>query len=83
MKVKVRRMKFSTIVKKYESENNCRVIFTVIDNENNIMSDYELNEYNKRDEESIRTYRMFCNVVCKVINVSYNKMWVKVVCEVI
>lgn len=83
MKVKVRRMKFSTIVKKYESENNGRVIFTVIDNENNIMSDYELEDYNKRGEESIRTYRMFCNEVCKIINVSYNKMWVKVVCEVI
>ena len=83
MKIKTRRMKFSTIVKKYESENNDRVIFTVIDNENNIMSDYELEEYNKRDEESIRTYRMYCNMVCKVINVTYNKKELKVVCEVI
>lgn len=76
-------MKFRTIVKKYESKNKGRVIFTVIDNKNNRMSDYELECYNKRDEESICTYRMYCNIDCKVINITHDKMWVKVVCEVL
>lgn len=47
------------------------------------MSDYELEDYNKGDEESICTYRMYCNIDCKVINITHDKMWVKVVCEVI
>lgn len=76
-------MKFRTIIEKYERKNKGRVIFTVIDNENNRTSDYELEYYNNRDEESIRTYRMYCNIDCKVINITRDKMWVKVVCEVI
>lgn len=75
--------KFSEIVEKYESENNGRVIFTIIDNVNNVMGEYEEEEYNKGDEESICTYRMYCNIACKVINITYDKMWTKVICEVI
>lgn len=76
-------MKFRRMVEKYESESNGRVCFTVIDNENNRSCDYELEAYNNRDEESIRTYRMYCNIDCKVINITHDKMWVNVVCEVI
>ena len=79
MKIKTWKMKFGAIVEKYESEYNGRVIFTVIDNKNNRMSDYELEDYNKGDEESICTYRMYCNTDCKVINITHDKMWVNVV----
>lgn len=75
--------KFSELVEKYESENNGRVIFTVIDNENNRMSGYELECYNRGEEESVGTYRRYCDIECKVINITHDKMWVKVVCEVL
>nr|DAN59804.1 MAG TPA: hypothetical protein [Caudoviricetes sp.] len=75
--------KFSEWVEKYESENNGRVIFTVIDNVNNVMGEYEEEEYNRGDEESVNTYKTYCNADCRLISVAYNMMWVKVVCEVI
>lgn len=75
--------KFSELVEKYESENNGRVIFTVIDNSNNTMGKYEYEEYNNGDDESVNTYKTYCNVNCRLISVAYNKMWVKVVCEVL
>ena len=75
--------KFSEWVEKYESENNGRVIFTVIDNVNNVMGEYELEEYNRGDEESINTYNTYCNSNCKIISMTHNMMWVKVVCEVL
>lgn len=75
--------KFSEFVEKYESENNGRVIFTIIDNVNNVMGEYEEENYNKGDEESINTYNSYCNMNCRLISVTYNKMWVKVVCEVV
>lgn len=75
--------KFSEWVEKYESENNGRVIFTIIDNVNNVMGEYEYEEYNKGDEESINTYKTYCNMNCRVISVAYDKMWVKIVCEVL
>lgn len=75
--------KFSEWVEKYETENNGRVIFTVIDNDNNVMGEYENEEYNKGDEESVNTYSTYCNTNCRLISVAYNMMWVKVVCEVI
>lgn len=83
MRIKTWKMKFGAIVEKYESEYNGRVIFTVIDNKNNRMSGYELEDYNRGDEESICTYRMYCNTDCKVINITHDKMWVNVVCETI
>lgn len=70
-------------MEKYESENNARVIFTVIDNDNNVMGEYENEEYNKGDEESVNTYNTYCNTSCRLISVAYNMMLVKVVCEVI
>lgn len=76
-------MKFSELVEKYESENNGRVIFTVIDNTNNWVGEYEEEEYNRGDEESVNTYNKYCNTNCILISVAYNMMWVKVVCEVI
>jgi hypothetical protein len=76
-------MKFSEFVEKYESENNGRVIFTVIDNYNNVMGEYENEEYNNGDEESITTYNTYCNTNCRLISVAYNMAWVKVVCEVV
>lgn len=75
-------MKFSELVEKYETENNGRVIFTVIDNAHSVMGHYEEEEYNKGDEESVNTYKTYCNMNCRLISVAYNKMWVKVVCEV-
>nr|DAV31783.1 MAG TPA: hypothetical protein [Caudoviricetes sp.] len=75
--------KFSELVEKYESENNGRVIFTVIDNGNNVMGVYEGEEYNKGDEESINTYKTYFNMNCRLISVAYNMMWVKVVCMVL
>lgn len=75
--------KFSEFVEKYESENNGRVIFTVIDNAHNVMGKYEEEEYNKGDEESVNTYKAYCNMNCRLISVAYNMAWVKVVCEVI
>lgn len=75
--------KFSEWVEKYESENNGRVIFTVIDNDNNVMGEYELEQYNRGDEESINTYNTYCNSNCKIISMTQNMMWVKVVCEVL
>lgn len=75
--------KFSEWVEKYESENNVRVIFTVIDNAHNVMGKYEEELYNKCDEESVSTYKTYCNMNCRLISVAYNMMWVKVVCEVI
>lgn len=75
--------KFSEWVEKYESENNGRVIFTVIDNTNNVMGEYEEEEYNRGDEESVSTYNTYCNTNCRLISVAYNMMRVKVVCEVI
>lgn len=75
--------KFSQWVEKYERENNGRVIFTVIDNAHNIMGEYEEEEYNNGDEESVNTYKKYCNINCRLISVAYNMMWVKVVCEVL
>lgn len=75
--------KFSELVEKYESENNGRVIFTVIDNAHNVMGEYEYEEYNKGDEESINTYKTYCNMNCRLISVAYNMMRVKVVCEIL
>lgn len=75
--------KFSEWVEKYESENNGRVIFTVIDNAHNVMGEYEEEEYNNGDEESVITYKTYCNVNCRLFSVSYNKMRVKVVCVVL
>lgn len=75
--------KFREWVDKYESENNGRVIFTVIDNANNVMGEYENEEYNKGDDESVSTYETYCNTDCRLISVAYNMMWVKVVCEVL
>lgn len=75
--------KFSELVEKYESENNGRVIFTVIDNVNNVMGEYEEEEYNGGDEESVSTYKTYCNMNCRLISVEYNMMWVKVVCELL
>nr|DAG42155.1 MAG TPA: hypothetical protein [Caudoviricetes sp.] len=69
--------KFSKWVEKYESENNGRVIFTVIDN-NNVVG-----EYDRGVEESVNTYKTYCNTNCKLISVAYNMMWVKVICEVV
>ena len=75
--------KFSEWVEKYESENNGRVIFTVIDNGNNVMGEYENEDYNKGYEESVNTYNTYCNTNCRLISVAYNMAWVKVVCEVL
>ena len=75
--------KFSELVEKYESENNGRIIFTVIDNANNVMGEYEEEEYNKGDEESVNTYKTYCDMNCRVISVAYNKMWVNVVREIL
>lgn len=50
---------------------------------NNRMSGYELEAYNKGDEESICTYRLYCNTDCKVISITHDKMWVNVVYETI
>lgn len=47
------------------------------------MSGYELEAYNKGDEESICTYRLYCNTDCKVISITHDKMWVNVVYETI
>ena len=76
-------MKFSEIVEKYESESNGRVIFIVIDNESNVMGEYELEEYNKGDEESVNTYNAYSNRNCKVTEITYHMMWTKVTCEVL
>ena len=76
-------MKFSELIEKYERENNGRVIFTVIDNVHNVMGEYEEEEYNKGDEESVNTYKTYCNMKCRLISVAYDKMLVKVVCEVL
>lgn len=76
-------MKFSELIEKYERENNGRVIFTVIDNAHNVMGEYEEEEYNKGDEESVNTYKTYCNMKCRLISVIYDKMWSKVVCEVL
>lgn len=59
------------------------LFFTVIDNSNNTMGKYEYEEYNNGDDESVNTYKTYCNVNCRLISVAYNKMWVKVVCEVL
>ena len=75
--------KFSEFVEKYESENNGRVIFTVIDNAHDVMCKYEEEEYNRGDEESVNTYKTYCDMNCRLISVSRNMMWVKVVCEVL
>lgn len=75
--------KFSEWVEKHERENNGRVIFTVIDNAHNVMGEYEEEEYNKGDEESVNTYKTYCDINCRLISVSHNKMWTKVVCEVL
>lgn len=74
---------FTDLVEKYESENNGRVIFTVIDNSHNVMGEYEEEEYNKGDYESVNIYKTYCNMKCRVISVAYNKMWTKVVCEIL
>ena len=76
-------MKFSELVEKYERENNGRVIFTVIDNANNVMGEYEEEEYNKGDEESVNIYKTYCDMNCRIISVAHNMMWVKVVCEIL
>lgn len=44
-------MKFGEVIEKYETENNGRVIFVAVDNKNNIIGNYELEEYNRGDEE--------------------------------
>ena len=76
-------MKFSEVIEKYETENNGRVIFAIIDNENDVMGNYELEEYNRGDEESINTYNTYCNSDCKIISITQSMMWTKVVCEVL
>lgn len=51
--------KFSEFVEKYESENNGRVIFTVIDNAHDVMCKYEEEEYNRvMRKVSIHTKRI-------------------------
>ena len=74
--------KFSEWVEKYESENNGRVIFTVIDNKKNIMGFYEKETYNRGDMESRNTYDVYCNCNCRLILVEENLAWTKVTCEI-
>lgn len=59
------------------------LFFTVIDNTYNVMGEYEEEDYNRGDEESVNTYNTYCNMNCRLISVAYNMMLVKVVCEVI
>lgn len=76
-------MKFGEVIEKYETENNGRVIFVAVDNKNNIIGNYELEEYNRGDEESINTYNTYCNSDCKTINITHRMMWTKITCEII
>lgn len=76
-------MKFSKIVEQYENENNGRVVFIVIDDKNNIMGEYEEEEYNKGDEESCNAYKCYCNINVMVLSVTHRLAWTKVVCKVL
>lgn len=76
-------MKFGEVIEKYKTENNGRVIFVAVDNKNNIIGNYELEEYNRGDEESINTYNTYCNSDCKTINITHHMMWTKIICEII
>lgn len=74
-------MKFSKVVEEYENENKGRVIFRVVDIKNNIMSEYEAEEYDKGDTESLKTYQRYFDREVNVLSVTHRLAWTRVVCE--
>ena len=76
-------MKFNKVVEQYENENKGRVIFIVVDDINNIIGEYEEEEYNKGDGESRDTYQRYFDSNVKVLSVTHRLAWTKVVCKIL